>query len=113
MYMKIYTSYKFNPLDYYVHINKKFPNQETLKKIEKEVYNSLDKVLNQRLLDISKKFNVPYLNFEEIQCNQNDKSCKLLTPDGYKIYWDPIHITENGAKYLGNKIKKLDWFKSN
>ena len=42
-----------------------------------------------------------------------DKSCELLTPDGYKIYWDPIHITEEGAKYLGKKIKKLDWFKSN
>ena len=113
MYMKTYTSYKFNPLDHYVHINKKTPNKEDLKIIEKDVYNNLDKALNQRLASISKKFNVKYLNIEEIQCNQNDKLCELITPDGYKIYWDPIHITEEGAKYLGKKIKKLDWFKSN
>ena len=113
MYMKTYTSYKFNPLDHYVHINKKPPNKEDLKKIEKDVYKNLDKALNQRLVSISKKFNVKYLNIEEIQCNQNDKLCELITPDGYKIYWDPIHITEEGAKYLGKKIKKLDWFKSN
>ena len=113
MYMKTYTSYKFNPLDHYVHINKKTRNKEDLKIIEKDVYNNLDKALNQRLASISKKFNVKYLNIEEIQCNQNDKLCELITPDGYKIYWDPIHITEEGAKYLGKKIKKLDWFKSN
>ena len=113
MYMKIYTSYKFNPLDHYVHINKKFPNKEDLEKIEKDVYNDLDKILNQRLLDISKQFSVPYLNIEEIQCNRNDELCKLITPEGYKIYWDAIHITEEGAKYLGKKIKQLNWFNNN
>ena len=113
MYMKIYTSYKFNPLDHYVHINKKFPNKEDLEKIEKDVYNDLDKILNQRLLDISKQLSVPYLNIEEIQCNRNDELCKLITPEGYKIYWDAIHITEEGAKYLGKKIKQLNWFNNN
>ena len=113
MYMKIYTSYKFNPLDYYVHVNKKFPSKEDLKKIERGIYNNLDKVLNSKLLSISKKFSISYLDIEKIQCNHNDKLCKLLTPDGYKIYWDPIHITEEGAKYLGNKIKKLNWFSYN
>ena len=113
MYMKIYTSYKFNPLDHYVHINKKFPNKEDLEKIEKDVYNDLDKILNQRLLNISKQLSVPYLNIEEIQCNRNDELCKLITPEGYKIYWDAIHITEEGAKYLGKKIKQLNWFNNN
>jgi hypothetical protein len=111
--MKIYTSYKFNPLDHYVHVNKKFPSKEDLKKIERGIYNNLDKVLNPKLLSISKKFSISYLDIEKIQCNHNDKLCKLLTPDGYKIYWDPIHITEEGAKYLGNKIKKLNWFSYN
>ena len=113
MYMKTYTSYKFNPLDHYVHINKKFPNKEDLEKIEKDVYNNLDKILNQRLLDISKQLSVPYLDIEEIQCNRNEELCELITPEGYKIYWDAIHITEGGAKYLGKKIKQLNWFNNN
>jgi hypothetical protein len=96
-----------------VHVNKKFPSKEDLKKIERGIYNNLDKVLNPKLLSISKKFSISYLDIEKIQCNHNDKLCKLLTPDGYKIYWDPIHITEEGAKYLGNKIKKLNWFSYN
>tara|TARA_B110000116_G_scaffold9381_1_gene7797 strand:- start:188 stop:526 length:339 start_codon:yes stop_codon:yes gene_type:complete len=109
--MNAYTANKFNPLDYYIYSNKKFPDKKKLKKIEKEVFKNLNqKKLNNRLNDKAKKFDIPFLNIEEFQCNYKDKTCDLVTPDNYKIYWDRTHITEKGAKYLGNKIYELNWF---
>jgi peptidoglycan/LPS O-acetylase OafA/YrhL len=111
IYMNVYTANQFNPLDYYVYSNKKFPNKKKLKKLEKEVFKSLDqKKLNNILNDKAKKFGIQFLDMEEFQCNYKDKTCDLVTPDNYKIYWDRTHITEKGAKYLGNKIYELDWF---
>ena len=111
IFMNVYTANKFNPLDYYIYSNKKFPDKKKLKKIEKEVFENLNqKKLNNRLNDKAKKFDIPFLNIEEFQCNYKDKTCDLVTPDNYKIYWDRTHITEKGAKYLGNKIYELNWF---
>jgi len=111
MHMRTYTSYKFNPLDHYFHLNKKLPDEKNLEKIEKNVFSDLDKTLNKKLFDIAKKFSIKFLNFEEIQCDYQIKSCNLVTPKNYKIYWDAIHITEEGAKYFSNKIYKINWFK--
>ena len=38
-------------------------------------------------------------------------TCDLVTPENHKIYWDWTHVTDEGAKYLGNKIYELNWFK--
>jgi len=111
MLMRAYTSYKFNPLDHYFHLNKKLPDEKNLEKIEKNVFAHLDKTLNKKLFDIAKKFSIKFLNFEEIQCDYQIKLCDLVTPKNYKIYWDTIHMTEEGAKYLSNKIYKINWFK--
>ena len=35
-------------------------------------------------------------------------SCKLMTPEGYKIYWDQGHNTYEGADFLGKKIKSIE-----
>ena len=111
IFMEVYTANKFNPLDYYIYSNKKFPNKKELKKIEKEVFESLDqKKLNNKLVKKAKKFDIPFLNLEDFQCNYLDKTCDLVTPNNYKIYWDRTHITEIGAKYLGTKIYNLKWF---
>ena len=111
IFMNVYTANEFNPLDYYIYSNKKFPDKIKLKELEKEVFKNLDqKELNQILSNKAKKFNIPFLNIEEFQCNYKEKTCDLVTPNNYKIYWDRTHITEEGAKYLGNKINKINWF---
>ena len=111
IFMNVYTANQFNPLDYYVYLNKKFPDEKKLKKIEKEVFEYLDQQkLNNILNNKAKKFDIPFLKMEEFQCNYEDKICNLVTSDNYKIYWDRTHITEKGAKYLGNKIYELNWF---
>ena len=40
-------------------------------------------------------------------------SCKLMTPEGYKIYWDQGHNTYEGADFLGKKMKETNWLKIN
>ena len=37
----------------------------------------------------------------------------MLTPDGYKMYWDVGHYTYRGAKYIDEKIFNIDWFNLN
>ena len=95
IFMNVYTANEFNPLDYYVYSNKKFPDKK-----------KLNNILNNK----AKKFDIPFLNLEKFQCNYKNKTCDLVTPDNYKIYWDRTHITEKGARYLGNKIYELNWF---
>ena len=111
IFMNIYTVNQFNPLDHYLYLNKKFPDKKILKKIEKKVFKNLNqKKLNDILNKKAKKFNIPFLNMEEFQCNYKEKLCDLVTTDNYKIYWDRTHITNKGAKYLGNKIYERNWF---
>ena len=119
IWMNIYTAKKLNPLDYYIYSNKIFPDKKKLKSIEKKVFESLDQSkldniflekLDNILLEKAKKFNIQFLNMQKFQCNYNDKTCDLITPDGYSIYFDRTHNTEQGAKYLGNKIYELNWF---
>ena len=111
IWMNIYTAKELNPLEYFIYSNKRFPDKKELKSMEKKVFSSLDqKKLNNTLLEKAKKFNIKFLNIQKFQCNYNDKTCDLITPDGHSIYFDRTHSTEKGAKYLGNKIFELNWF---
>ena len=111
IWMNIYTAKELNPLEYFIYSNKRFPDKKELKIMEKKVFSSLDqKKLNNTLLEKAKKFNIKFLNIQKFQCNYNDKTCDLITPDGHSIYFDRTHSTEKGAKYLGNKIFELNWF---
>ena len=109
--MKGNTAKQLNPLDYYVYTNKKFPDKDNLKIIEKKVFENLNqKKLNNILINKAKKFNIQFLNMEEFLCNYKNRTCDLVTPNNNNIYFDLTHTTKKGAKYLGNKIYELDWF---
>ena len=112
------TRYNFNPLDYFVYLNNRLPNKKDLLNIEKEVYQklNLNKTRlnkNYKLKEISNEANISYLDLKQLQCDKASVSCKLMTPEGYKIYWDQGHNTYEGADYLGKKIKEIDWLKIN
>ena len=34
-----------------------------------------------------------------------------MTPEGFKIYRDQGHNTYEGAKFLGKKMKDINWLK--
>ena len=112
------TKYNFNPLDYFVYLNNRLPNKKDLLNIEKEVYKKLDfnkKRLskNYKLKEISNEANINYLDLKQLQCDKSSNSCKLMTPEGYKIYWDQGHNTYEGADYLGKRMKEINWLKIN
>jgi peptidoglycan/LPS O-acetylase OafA/YrhL len=104
--------YKFNRLDYFVFKEKKLPNSEELKKIEKLMYNDLQnkKVINEIIYKIAKKNLIKVIKREDIFCNKLLKKCPVLTKEGYKIYYDYGHLTNEGAKFFSEYIEKNKLF---
>ena len=104
--------YKFNRLDYFVFKKKKLPNSEELKKIEKLMYNDLQnkKVINEIIYKIAKKNLIKVIKREDIFCNKLLKKCPVLTKEGYKIYYDYGHLTNEGAKFFSEYIEKNKLF---
>ena len=111
------TNYNFNPLDYFVYLNNRLPNKEDLIQIEKKSYLNLEKNFtnrisnNLKLKEIADNSQVKFLDMQKLQCNSVIKTCDLMTPEGFKIYWDQGHNTYEGAKFLGKKMKDIDWLK--
>ena len=44
-------------------------------------------------------------------CDLTKQTCDGVTDDGYKIFTDNSHYTLKGAKYFGEKIHRMEWFK--
>ncbi len=62
----------------------------------------------QQLMD---QLGVAYLNKMEFTCNLENLECDGITPDGFKVFFDEVHYTLEGAKYFGKKIFEQDWLK--
>ena len=110
----VFNGYRgLNLLDFFVFQKKRIPNDEELLKIEKKMYSFIKNMnlINEELKNIANNNNVKYLRKEDFLCNHQLRTCDLLTPDGYKIFWDDAHITKEGARYLGKKIHNINWFK--
>ena len=69
--------------------------------------------LDKKVIEISKKFNVIYLNQVELICKNISQKCNYFTKDNKKIFYDYGHYTLEGAKYLGKKIYEINWLKLN
>jgi peptidoglycan/LPS O-acetylase OafA/YrhL len=69
--------------------------------------------LDKKVIEISKKFNVIYLNQVELICKNISQKCNYFTEDNKKIFYDYGHYTLEGAKYLGKKIYEINWLKLN
>jgi peptidoglycan/LPS O-acetylase OafA/YrhL len=103
---------RFNRLDYYVFRYKKFPEKKDLKIIEQNMYKDLKnkELINLKIKNIAKKNNIPFVERERIFCDKIEKRCPSITDDGYKIYYDYGHITEDAAEFFARKIEKDDLF---
>ena len=106
------TVHGLNELDYFVFVNKKFPNQNELQQIENKMFLIFEesKDINLKIKEISEKTKVFLVKSEEIFCNYFLKSCKSITDEGYKIYYDTEHITKEGVNFFSKKIEKNDLF---
>ena len=100
--------------DKFITDNKRTPNDKELSVLEKEYFDFMindtkKNRFNNRLTEIYNKYNIKLLDKSAYQCDYKSKSCKILTPEGYKINYSKHHHTLEGLKHLGNKIYKLKW----
>ena len=94
-------------LDTFVYKNNVFPKEESLKKIESQIYNSYENKNNFNL-KIKKLINDRTILFDRrnIFCDKDQKSCVAVTDENYKIYWDVGHITDKATEFFAKKIEK-------
>ena len=107
---------QYTIIDYFLQKNKRLPNKSEIIKIKNSYYKSYKKnsyvAKNNKLLksfSIEKK--VDLLDRNLYRCTDSNKTCEFFTEDQNKIYYDFGHYTIQGAKYLGKKVFKMDWFK--
>ena len=67
--------------------------------------------INKKLKNFSKSNKFLFLNREDFMCDVVDKECEYVDKSGNKIFFDYAHYTRQGAKYFGEKIHKINWFK--
>ena len=101
--------------------NKKFVNiDKDLNKEDKKIINSLYyqnrrlslvKNINESLKKLSNKNNIKLLYKDDFLCDIKNFLCCGITDNYQKIYIDSMHYTIEGAKFLGEKIYKRNWFK--
>lgn len=85
---------------------------------------SVDKVFFQHMLRnysgnvdpplrlLAERLDIPFWNIPDLVCDLDKKNCVGITPDGYKVYFDPFHWTLEGAEYFGGRISELGWLES-
>lgn len=59
---------------------------------------------NYELKKLTKQYNIITFDFSKFQCFNQNKRCKIITPNNEKIYWDYGHFTLQGAKYFGKLL---------
>ena len=67
--------------------------------------------INKKLKNFSKSNKFLFLNREDFMCDVVDQECEYVDKSGNKIFFDYAHYTRQGAKYFGEKIHKINWFK--
>ena len=94
--------------------NQRLPNEDENIVLKKEYFLSKSKKIpekNFKLKSIAKKYKLLFLDMFEILCEEKNKLCDFLTPEGQKIIFDGSHYTVDGAKYAGQRIYNLKWLK--
>lgn len=67
--------------------------------------------INKKIKKFSLSNKFLFLNREDFMCNIVEKECEYVDKSGNKIFFDYAHYTREGAKYFGEKIHKINWFK--
>ena len=99
------TKYNLNELDYFVFKNKRMPNDNEIAYLEKNTFKQLknSEKINQTIKKIGEKHNVKILHKKDLLCDNDLKSCKIITSNGKKIYLDYHHLTNDGANFFSSK----------
>ncbi len=79
----------------------------TLENIDKLVASRRNKkldALNQRLLELAKELDIPYLDKVSFVCSEDRLACDALDEDGNVLFYDYGHWTLEGAKLFGKNM---------
>lgn len=95
-----------NPLNRFIQMNGRLPNQEELSKIETETFhlvmsnkNVLD--VNIKLEKIAKRLNIGFLDLTNTICRTVEQKCHVLTTDNGIVLWDYGHLAVKATKFVG------------
>lgn len=105
-------------LDKFIIDNKRLPNSEEILILKKEYFDFMinDRKrnrFNNKLKNISEKYNLKLLDKSLYQCDYDSKTCEIYTSLSEKINYNDNHHTLAGIRYLGKKIYDLNWLKLN
>jgi hypothetical protein len=62
--------------------------------------------VNLKIMNIAKINGIPFIKRERLFCDKIEKRCPSITDNGYKIYYDYGHITEDASEFFARKIEK-------
>tara|TARA_B100000686_G_C16793892_1_gene980779 strand:- start:172 stop:2085 length:1914 start_codon:yes stop_codon:yes gene_type:complete len=109
---------RFTIIDKFILSNERLPNKNEIIKFKKIYYesyinNQSVNSLNKFLKSLAIKHNLKILDKDLYLCDHKKNICEFFTNKGEKINFDRDHYTIAGAKYLGKKIHRINWFKLN
>lgn len=101
----------FSKLDEFLIQNNRKPNKYEIKELRKSYYddyindNRIIKI-NEKLKLIAKKNNLIFINSIEYFCDHQNYECDILTRNNKKIYYDGVHLTEEGNLHFSDIFYK-------
>lgn len=65
--------------------------------------------LNSVLREIALRHDALFLSKEDFICERSDEVCFGITDDGFKVFSDYGHFTNEGAAFFGKRIAEIGW----
>ncbi|WP_299740432.1 acyltransferase family protein [uncultured Roseobacter sp.] len=96
--------------DWYIRTHQGIPSVEDLNAF---AYTQLDTTVDGRtdlgLLKVAEDYDLPVLRRYDYVCDDETRTCDMITDDGRKIFYDYHHYSKAGAKHFGAKIARTGW----
>ena len=100
---------KLTPLDLFIIMNKRLPETNDLKELEKKYFSYYSsnvgyKANSDDLKKIALKNNIKFMDNVNFQCERLNSFCYVLSNNKRKLVYDLDHFTYDGAKFYGDRI---------
>lgn len=98
----------FNIVDVYLR-KKGSRDPGVLNKRAWEMISNDHETLNAALEALAGAHAVPFLRKSDFICDETERACMIMTPDGQKAIYDSAHYTVEGARAYGARIVEIGW----
>ena len=102
------------PFDWYVRTHGGMASREALNRLGYDRLETNDPALetaaiDRAMADVARAHGVPVLSRHDLICDDAERTCKMVTDDGHKMFADQHHYTRKGAAWIGQRIWKTGW----